>query len=77
MFGFDRPKIEISHTKKQVIKVKLNRFAKVCYLIVIILELNNLPCAALRAMLMRVFQSSCSFVNVAKSPIFHKKEILT
>ncbi len=42
-----------------------------CYSTIIILELNHLPCAELRAMFMRVFQSSCSIVNVDKSPVFN------
>jgi hypothetical protein len=71
MFYFDRPKIEIYDAKEQIIKIKLHWFIKMCYSTIIILELNHLPCAALRAMFMRVFQSSCSIVNLDKSPVFN------
>jgi hypothetical protein len=37
--------------------------------------LNHLPCAALRAMFMRDFQSSFSAVNIGRSPVFnHEKK---
>jgi hypothetical protein len=71
MFHFDRPKIEVFHAKEQVTKIKLHWFAKMCCSTIIILKLNHLPCAALRATFMRAFQSSCSIVNVDKSPVFN------